>query len=114
MVNADCLVTCNLKDFKEAKTKVYSPDELVALFRILKIIWACQKDTQKSMDNIEQSSKSTNWFAAFLFYRKLRQCKSFKRKCRTIFLWMEICEKLRYHFDIGSEVQLEFNGKRYI
>lgn len=32
MVNADCLVTCNLKDFKQAKTKVYSPDEFVALF----------------------------------------------------------------------------------
>ena len=31
MVNADCLVTCNLKDFKEAKTKIYSPDEFVAL-----------------------------------------------------------------------------------
>lgn len=31
MVNADGLVTCNLKDFKEAKTKVYSPDELMAL-----------------------------------------------------------------------------------
>lgn len=31
MVNADCLVICNLKDFKEAKTKVYSSDELVAL-----------------------------------------------------------------------------------
>lgn len=30
MVNADCLVTCNLKDFKEAKTKIYSPDEFVA------------------------------------------------------------------------------------
>lgn len=27
----DCLVICNLKDFKEAKTKVYSSDELVAL-----------------------------------------------------------------------------------
>lgn len=31
MVNADCLVTCNLKDFKVAKTKVYSPDEFVEL-----------------------------------------------------------------------------------
>ena len=31
MVSADCLITCNLKDFKEAKTKVYSPDEFVAL-----------------------------------------------------------------------------------
>lgn len=31
MVNADCLVTCNLKDFKAAKTKVYSPAEFVAL-----------------------------------------------------------------------------------
>lgn len=31
LVNADCLVTCNLKDFKVAKTKVYSPDEFVAL-----------------------------------------------------------------------------------
>lgn len=33
MVNADCLVTCNMKDFKTAKTKVYSPDEFVALLR---------------------------------------------------------------------------------
>lgn len=32
MVGADCLVTCNLKDFQSAKTKVYSPDEFVALF----------------------------------------------------------------------------------
>ena len=31
MVNADCLVTCNLKDFKTAKTKVYNPDEFVEL-----------------------------------------------------------------------------------
>ncbi len=31
MANADCLVTCNLKDFKEAKTRIYSPDEFVAL-----------------------------------------------------------------------------------
>ena len=31
MVNADCLVTCNLKDFKSAKTKVYNPDEFVVL-----------------------------------------------------------------------------------
>lgn len=31
MVNADCLVTCNLKDYKEAETKIYSPDEFVAL-----------------------------------------------------------------------------------
>lgn len=31
MVNADCLVTCNMKDFKAAKTKVYSPDEFAAL-----------------------------------------------------------------------------------
>jgi len=31
MVNADCLVTCNLKDFTEAKTRVYSPDDFVAL-----------------------------------------------------------------------------------
>lgn len=30
-VNADCLVTCNLKDFKAAKTRVCSPDEFVAL-----------------------------------------------------------------------------------
>lgn len=34
MVGLNCLVTCNLKDFKEAKTKVYSLDELVALFDI--------------------------------------------------------------------------------
>lgn len=33
------------------------PDELVALIRILKIIWACQKDTQKRIDNIEQPDK---------------------------------------------------------
>ena len=32
-VNADCLVTCNMKDFKTAKTKVYSPDEFVLLLR---------------------------------------------------------------------------------
>lgn len=32
MVEADCLVTCNWKDFNLAKTKVYNPDELVALF----------------------------------------------------------------------------------
>lgn len=31
MVNADCLVTCNLKDFKMAKTKVCSPDEFITL-----------------------------------------------------------------------------------
>ena len=30
-VNADCLVTCNMKDFRTAKTKVYSPDEFVSL-----------------------------------------------------------------------------------
>lgn len=30
MVNADYLVTCNLKDFKAAKTKVYNPDEIVS------------------------------------------------------------------------------------
>ena len=34
MVNADCLVTCNLKDFKVAKTKVYSPDEFVKLLSL--------------------------------------------------------------------------------
>ncbi|MCM1386956.1 MAG: PIN domain-containing protein [Bacillus sp. (in: Bacteria)] len=33
MVKADCLVTCNLKDFTMAKTKVYSPDEFVALLK---------------------------------------------------------------------------------
>ena len=32
-VNADCLVTCNMKDFRTAKTKVYSPDEFVSLLR---------------------------------------------------------------------------------
>ncbi len=32
-VHADCLVTCNLKDFKTAKTKVYSPDELVRIVK---------------------------------------------------------------------------------
>ncbi len=31
MVEADCLVTCNVKDFKAAKTKVYNPDEFAAL-----------------------------------------------------------------------------------
>lgn len=31
MINADCLVTCNLKDFNVAKTRIYSPDEFVAL-----------------------------------------------------------------------------------
>lgn len=31
MVHADCLVTCNLKDYKIAKTKVYNPDEFTAL-----------------------------------------------------------------------------------
>ena len=31
MVNADCLVTCNLKDFKEAKTRIFNPSEFVAL-----------------------------------------------------------------------------------
>ena len=30
-VHADCLITCNIKDFKTAKTKVYSPDELVGI-----------------------------------------------------------------------------------
>ena len=34
MVNAVCLVTCNLKDFKVAKTKVYSPDEFVKLLSL--------------------------------------------------------------------------------
>ena len=33
MVNADCLVACNIKDFGTAKTKVYNPDEFVSLFR---------------------------------------------------------------------------------
>lgn len=32
-VCADCLITCNLKDFKKAKTTVYSPDEFVALLK---------------------------------------------------------------------------------
>ena len=31
-VNADCIVTCNVKDFGNAKTKIYNPDEFVALF----------------------------------------------------------------------------------
>lgn len=31
MVNADCLVTCNLKDFKEAKTRIFNPSAFVAL-----------------------------------------------------------------------------------
>ena len=31
MVHADCLVTCNLKDFKAAKTRVCSPDEFITL-----------------------------------------------------------------------------------
>ena len=29
---ADCIVTCNVKDFKNAKTPIYNPDEFVALF----------------------------------------------------------------------------------
>lgn len=33
MVNADCLVTCNIKDFGTSKTSVYSPDEFVSLFK---------------------------------------------------------------------------------
>lgn len=32
-VNADCLVTCNLKDFKAAKTRICSPEEFVNLFK---------------------------------------------------------------------------------
>ena len=28
-IGADCLVTCNTKDFAQAKTKVYAPDELI-------------------------------------------------------------------------------------
>ena len=31
---ADSLITCNLKDFKKAKTTVYSPDEFVALLKL--------------------------------------------------------------------------------
>lgn len=33
MVGADCLVTCNLKDFGTAKTKAYSPDEFIELLK---------------------------------------------------------------------------------
>ena len=35
-VQADCLVTCNTKDFSHAKTKIYNPDEFVALFNQIK------------------------------------------------------------------------------
>ena len=31
-VDADCIVACNAKDFGKAKTKIYNPDEFVALF----------------------------------------------------------------------------------
>lgn len=31
-IHADCIVTCNAKDFGNAKTKIYNPDEFVALF----------------------------------------------------------------------------------
>lgn len=33
MVHADCLVTCNLKDYGMAKTKVCNPDEFIALLQ---------------------------------------------------------------------------------
>lgn len=32
-VHADCIVTCNKKDFEQAQTKIYNPDEFVALFQ---------------------------------------------------------------------------------
>ena len=31
-VHADCIVTCNTKDFTQANTRIYNPDEFVSLF----------------------------------------------------------------------------------